>query len=203
MTRLAGLFVVAFISAGALVAHAVDVPEALADGSRRMANAKSSYALTFTRPVRDAEDSLWSAIELRRPGSKEPQVIRSADPAEPEGGGLLAWSPYGEGGEPMDAAWSPDGRFIAFREISCLWSPGDEYPVVCHMHETAIVDLDHPDEECELLLGRYSFMGWVKGKPHTVRYSPTLTGDVVEADLGSCPSETRESSPPRGEASGS
>ena len=165
--------------------RAADVPAALADGSRRLESPKSGYSLTFVRPVRDAEDSLWSGVELRKPGSAEQQLIRSAD-APQSAGMLVAWSPYGDEGEPMDA-WSPDGRFVAFREISCLWSPGDEYPVVCHMHETTIVDLDHLDEACRgLLLGRYSFEGWVAGRPHTARYSPTLTGDHVEAELGTC-----------------
>jgi hypothetical protein len=178
-------FAILLTASSAAPLLAVDTPTMLPDGSRRMESAASGYSLTFVRPVRDAEDSLWSGVELRKAGSPEPQLIRAAD-APKSAGMLLAWSPYGDEGEPMDA-WSPDGRFIAFREISCLWSPGDEYPVICHMHETAIVDLDHPDEECRgLLLGRYSFEGWVAGRPHTVRYSPTLTGDEVETELGAC-----------------
>ena len=162
----------------------------------RFANATSRYVLQFLDPVPDSEGLLWSKIEMSKPGGGRKAVRIAPAPVPDKTFAAFSWT---GGDDEVDRGelWSPDGHFVALREVSCVWSPGSASPVICHLHETALVDLDHPDDpHCGLLLGRYNFSGWADGKPHSAIYSPALDGEQREADLGSCPPSEIQIQPP-------
>ena len=165
-------------------------------GPRRFANATSKYTIQFLEPVPDADGLLWSKVEASRPDGRS-RVVRSA-PA-PVAGKVFSSFSWRGGDDEVERGelWSPDGHFVALHLISCLWSPGSASPVTCQFHETALVDLDHPDDHrCGLVLGRYNFSGWADDKPHSAIYSPELDGELREADLGSCPPSDQQIQPP-------
>ncbi len=165
-------------------------------GSPRFANATSRYSIQFLAPVPDSEGLLWSKVVVSKPGGGR-QVVRTA--AAPVAGETFAAFSWKGGDDEVERGdlWSPDGHFVALRGVSCIWSPGSVSPVTCHLHEVALVDLDHPDDDhCGLLLGRYNFSGWADDKPHSAMYSPALDGELREADLGSCPPSETQIQPP-------
>ena len=162
----------------------------------RLVHSTSSYSLQFLRPVPDGEGLLWSEVEVStaKGGSR---VLRTA-PAPVAGNSFAAFSWQGGDDEvERGELWSPDGHFAALHEFACTWTPGTASPVICHLHQTILVDLDRPDDaRCGLVLGRYNFSGWAADKPHSALYSPALDGEIREADLGSCPPGDLQIQPP-------
>ncbi len=162
----------------------------------RFTNATSRYTIEFRGAVPDADGLLWSEVRVSIPDGGS-RVVRTA--RAPVAGAAFAAFSWKGGDDEMERGdlWSPDGHFVALHETSCTWSPGSTSPVICHLHETALVDLDRPDgHECGLLLGRYNFSGWADDKPHSAIYSPALDGELRQADLGSCPPSDVQIQPP-------
>jgi hypothetical protein len=66
-------------------------------------------------------------------------------------------------------AWSPDGLYLAYWDNYCQDERSVPGGVVCHLHEVHFLNMNTVSA-CreELVLSRYAFGGWARGRSHSV-----------------------------------
>lgn len=123
------------------------------------------YAVRFSNTQSDDSGAgkLWRTILVKDLKTGSERTARTAD-GDRRKGIFEAFSPFEE-----SYAWSPDGLYLAYWDDYCLDEVGASAGVICHLHEIHILSMKaDPLCRAELVLSRYAFGGWARGRHHTI-----------------------------------
>jgi hypothetical protein len=138
---------------------------ATSDASVTMVSPNRRYAVRFADERSDGggADKLWGTITVRDLSTGRERTARAVEGARSKGI-FEAFSQYDD-----SKPWSPDGFYLAYWDDYCLDEAGVSAGVICHLHEIHLLSMK-TDPICrkELVLDRYAFGGWVRGRHHTL-----------------------------------
>ncbi len=133
------------------------------------------FLVRFSQARSDGDNvgKLWGKITIQDLTKGEERWVLSAEGSRGDDP-FQAFSIYDD-----TEAWSPDGLYLAYWDDACINESAVEGGVVCHSHSIRFLAMD-ATQVCakELILDRYGFGGWVKGRAHTL-------WEVVTKDDGS------------------
>jgi hypothetical protein len=137
----------------------------LSEDAVEVTSPNGRYLVRFSaaRSEGKASGKLWGTITVRDLRTGLERIVRSA--AGQRGTGVFeGFSLYDQSN-----AWSPDNLYLAYYQDSCIGEPAVESGVVCHVHEIRFLQLKQkPLCLEEIMLGRYGFGGWVRGRAHAL-----------------------------------
>jgi hypothetical protein len=135
------------------------------ESSVTMVSPNRRYAVRFADERSDGRGAgkLWGTITVRDLSTGKERTARTAE-GERSKGIFEGLSQYDD-----SDAWSPDGFYLAYRDDYCLDEAGVSAGVICHLHEIHILSMKaDPTCRAELVLDRYAFGGWMRGRRHTL-----------------------------------
>jgi hypothetical protein len=135
------------------------------DDAITIASSNRRYAVRFSdgRSEGNQSGKLWGTITVRDLHTHKERTVRVAE--GDRGEGIFEGFSIYEGPD----AWSPDGLYLVYWDDYCMNEPAVPGGVVCHLHEIRFLSMK-PSPLCreELVLSRYAFGGWYRGRAHTV-----------------------------------
>lgn len=123
------------------------------------------YVVRFSdeRSPGSGAGKLWGRITIRDLHAGTERTARVAD-GQRDQGIFEGFTLYEQAN-----AWSPDGLYLAYWDDQCQEDSSVPGGAVCHLHEIRFLSIQRlPGCTNELVLSRYAFGGWARGRPHTI-----------------------------------